>query len=168
MHDRLENVMIRTIAVLLLAATPLAAQRVIEDTVPRTHVLPGVGLHVGTPQKASIALGLVVGEDWQENGRDRSRNVALFAEPGLGAGRASLAFIDHGYGSFGSGFGLAATVLRTWKEPWQLDANQTYVGGEILVWPVLFTGPRFGLLRRVSGPETSKRWFFTLDFGIGL
>jgi len=153
----------------LFAAAPLAAQRATEDTVPRSHVLPGFGLHVGTPQKASVALGLVLGEDWSRNGRDHSRNVAVFAEPGLGAGRASVAFVDHGYGSFGSGFGVAATVLRTWKQPWQLDANQTYVGGEVLLWPVIFTGPRIGLLRRVAGPDVSaKRWFFTLDFGTGL
>src|SRR4051812_7065067 len=89
-----------------------------EDTVRRSHILPALGVHAGTPQKISAALGLVLGEDWQQNGRDHSRNIALFAEPGLGAGRLSLAFVDHGYGSFGSGFGIAATGLRTWKEPW--------------------------------------------------
>ncbi len=165
---------IRMTAVLLLTvAAPVSAQRsremLGEDTVPQSHILPGGGLHFGTPQKASIALGVVLGEDWQKNGRDHSRNVALFAEPGLGAGRASVAYLDHGYGSFGSGVGVAATVMRTWKRPWQLDANQTYAGGELLLWPVVFTGPRIGLFRRVAGSDTPKRlWFVSLDFGIGL
>jgi hypothetical protein len=156
-------------ALLLLGATALSAQRPAEDTVPRTHILPALGVHLGTPAKASAALGVVLGEDWQKNGRDHSRNVAVFAEPGLGAGRASVAFVDHGYGSFGSGYAIAATVLRTWKHPWQLDPNQTYAGGEILLWPVVFTGPRIGVLRRIAGPNVTKQnWFITLDFGFGL
>jgi hypothetical protein len=149
-------------------AAPVGAQRAGEDTVPRTHVLPAVGLHVGTPQKASVALGVLLGEEWQRNGRDHSRNVALFAEPGLGAGRASLAYVDHGYGSFGSGFGIAATVLRTWKEPWQLKPNVSYVGAEAILWPIVLTGPRIGLFRRVSGAPEAKRWFVSIDFGFGL
>ncbi len=156
-------------SLLVVAALPARAQRTAEDTVPRTHILPALGVHIGTPQKISAALGVVLGEDWQANGRDHSRNVALFAEPGLGAGRASLAFVEHGYGSFGSGYGIAATVLRTWKSPWQLDANQTYVGGEAILWPIVFVGPRIGLLKRVAGPENGPhKWFVTLDFGFGL
>jgi hypothetical protein len=159
---------IALLALLVVAASPATAQRAREDTIPRTHFLPGVGLRAGTPQKVSAAIGIVIGEDWQTNGRDHSRNVAVFAEPGFGAGRASVAYLDHGYGSFGSGFGVAATVLRTWKNPWQLEANQTYAGGEVILWPIIFVGPRIGLLKRVAGPVTSKNWFITLDFGFGL
>jgi hypothetical protein len=137
-----------------------------EDTIPRTHVFPALGVHVGTPQKASAALGVVLGEDWQKDGRDHARNVALFAEPGLGAGRASLAYIDHGYGTFGSGFGLAASVLRTWKDPWTVRPNVTYVGGELILWPIVFVGPRLGLFRAVS-PDVSDKWFVSIDFGLG-
>jgi hypothetical protein len=151
-----------------LGATSVGAQRAPNDTTTRFHVLPALGVQVGTPQKASAALGIVVGEDFVRDGRDHSRNLALFAEPGLDAGRASLAYVSHGYGSFGSGFGVAATVLRTWKDPWQLDPNQTYVGGEVLLWPILFVGPRVGLLRNVSTVETSRHWFWSLSFGIGL
>lgn len=157
------------LALLIVGSASARAQRAAEDTTPRTHILPALGVHVGTPQKASAALGVVLGEDWQSNGRDHSRNVALFAEPGLGAGRASLAFVEHGYGSFGSGYGIAATVLRTWKSPWQLAPNQTYVGGEVILWPIVFVGPRVGLLKRVAGPEhAGHNWFVTLDFGFGL
>jgi hypothetical protein len=153
---------------LALAAAPLSAQRAGEDTVPRAHIVPALGLRVGTPQKISAAVGVLLGEEWQKNGRDHSRNVALFAEPGLGAGRASLAYVDHGYGSFGSGYGIAATVLRTWKDPWQLRPNVSYVGAEAILWPIVLTGPRIGVFRRVSGAPDTKRWFVSIDFGFGL
>ncbi|HEY4307138.1 MAG TPA: hypothetical protein VGM82_21895 [Gemmatimonadaceae bacterium] len=155
-------------SLLIASATTAHAQRAREDSTTRFHILPALGLQVGTPQKVSAALGVVLGEDFVLDGHDHSRNVALFAEPGLGAGRASLAYVSHGYGSFGSGFGVAATAMRTWKDPWQLDPNQTYVGGEILVWPILFVGPRVGLFRNVSSVETSQHWFWSFSFGIGL
>ena len=147
---------------------PCGTGCVTKDTVRRAHVLPALGLHVGTPQKASLALGVVLGEDWQENGRDHSRNVALFAEPGLSAGRASLAYVRHGYGSFGSGFGIAATLLRTWKDPWTVSSNMSFVGLEALVWPVVFVGPRIGVFHSVSGTPTPNRWFVGVDFGFGV
>jgi hypothetical protein len=157
-------------AALFMPITSIVAQRcatcAAEDTTRRTHVLPALGLHVGTPQKASIALGVIVGEDWQQNAHDHSRNIAIFAEPGLSAGRASLAYVNHGYGSFGSGFGVAGTVLRTWKDPWGAKDNLTYAGGEIILWPVVFVGPRVGLFRSISG--STGRWFASIDIGIGL
>jgi hypothetical protein len=149
----------------------LLAQRCVgcvsgEDTIPHLRVGPALGLHVGAPQKASAALGIVIGQTWQENGHDQSRNLALFAEPGLSGGRGTLAYVNHG--SFGSGFGIGASVLRTWKEPWTVKPNMTYVGGEILVWPIVFVGPRLGVFRRVAGDATAKQWFLSLDLGIGL
>lgn len=165
--------MIRLLARSLVVGVALAmpavshAQRG-EDTIPRTHILPALGVHVGTPQKASIALGVVLGEDWQKDGRDHARNVALFVEPGLGAGRASLAYVDHGYGQFGSGFGVAATVIRTWKDPWTVAKNQTFVGGELILWPIVFVGPRIGLFRNVTTTgASSDKWFVSIDFGVG-
>jgi hypothetical protein len=138
-----------------------------EDTVPRTHVLPGLGIHVGTPQKASFAAGVVLGEDWRQDGRDHSRNVALWVEPGISAGRASVAYIDHGYGSFGSGFGVGASVLRTWKDPWTVKPNLTYVGGDLILWPIVFIGPRVGVFKSVSSGAVNA-WFVSFDFGFGL
>ncbi|HEU4615316.1 MAG TPA: hypothetical protein VFS15_24650 [Kofleriaceae bacterium] len=139
-----------------------------QDTTAHMHIWPAVGVHAGIPQKASAALGVLVGADWQRNGRDHSRNVALFAEPGLAAGRASLAYVEGGYGHFGSGFGVAATVLRTWKDPLTAKPNMSYVGGEVLLWPIVFIGPRVGLFHTVSGTQTNKKWFVALDLGIGL
>ncbi|MGH7616844.1 MAG: hypothetical protein ACREPM_06415 [Gemmatimonadaceae bacterium] len=163
------DLLFRLAPLLLLVALPAfaAAQRG-EDTLPRGHVVPAFGIHAGSPQKASAALGVLLGEDWQKNGRDHSRNVALFVEPGLGAGRISVAYVDHGYGAFGSGYGIAGTVLRTWKDPWTVKPNITYAGAELILWPVLFVGPRIGLLHGVSGSMTEKRWLVSLDFGIGL
>lgn len=156
-----------TVVIAAVGARTASAQAK-EDTLPRTHVVPALGVRFGTPQKASAALGVVVGEDWQKNGRDHSRNLALFAEPGVSGGRGSLAYVSHGYGTFGSGFGVAATVLRTWNDPWTVRQNQSYMGGEIILWPVVFIGPRIGLFRNISTNETSRRWFLSFDFGIGL
>jgi len=150
----------------LAAWVPLHAQRV-EDTLPRTHIVPAFGIRAGTPQKASVALGVLLGEDWQKNGREHSRNVALFAEPGIAGGRASLAYVEHGYGTFGSGYALAGTVLRTWEDPWTVKPNLTYVGGEVILWPIVFVGPRIGLLRAIN-TSRDRRWLVTFDLGIGL
>ena len=156
----------------LTAAGTLSAQRcrdcTPEDTTAHLHVAPALGLRVGAPQKASAAVGLLAGVDWQKDHRDHSRNAAIFVEPGLSAGRASIAYVGHGYGSFGSGFGLAATALRTWEDPWGAKQNATYVGGELIVWPIVFIGPRVGLFRSVGNDVGSKKWFLSFDFGIGL
>jgi hypothetical protein len=162
----------RCAALALLLPALAGAQRCTscqpEDTMPHGHIWPALGVHVGEPQKASAALGVVIGEDWQRNGKEHARNIALFAEPGLSAGRASLAYVDHGYGSFGSGFGVAATVLRTWRDPWVAKENVSYVGGDLILWPILFTGPRIGVFHSVSGPTGSSKWLVTIDLGIGL
>ena len=154
------------------AAPTLGAQRcqgcTPEDTTAHLHVAPALGLRFGTPQKASAAVGLLIGVDWQRDHRDHSRNGTIFVEPGLSAGRASVAYVDHGYGSFGSGYGIAATMLRTWEDPWGARENATYVGGEVILWPIVFVGPRVGLFRSIAGDVGSKKWFFSIDFGIGL
>jgi hypothetical protein len=122
---------------------------------------------VGTPQKASAALGVVAGVDWQKGGTDYSRDVAAFIEPGFGASRASVAYIT-GIGNMGSGFGVAGTALRTAGRPWTLSPNTTFVGGELFLWPVFLAGPRIGVFRRVSGDAMRGRWFLAADFGFGL
>jgi hypothetical protein len=127
------------------------------------HMLPALGLRAGIPQKASVALGIVAGKNYRERGH--TEDVALYVEPGLSAGRASLAYIS-GFGNMGSGFGVAATTLRTWKDPINLATNATYVGAEAWLWPLFFSGPRIGVFRRVAGG--SPGWFFTADFGFGL
>ena len=138
-----------------------------DTTAVHMHVLPALGLHVGTPEKVSAAAGIVVGKDWYRNGRDHGRNLALYVEPGLSAGRASLSYVSHGFGTFGSGYAIGPSVLRTWNDPWTVKPNVTYVGGDLTVWPIIFTGPRIGIFRRVAGYDP-RRWFLSVDFGIGL
>jgi hypothetical protein len=139
-----------------------------QDTTPtRSHIFPALGVRVGTPQKVSVALGVVLGVEWQLRGTDYSRDVAFFVEPGLGASRLSVAYIN-GIGNMGSGYGVAATVLRTASKPWTLVRNTTYIGGEMFLWPVFLSGPRIGLFRRMSGEATIGRWFLGADFGFGL
>ena len=58
--------------------------------------------------------------------------------------------------------------MRTSARPWTFAGNNTYLGGEVLIWPVFLAGPRVGLFRRVSGDATMKRWFVSADFGFGL
>jgi hypothetical protein len=127
------------------------------------HMLPAIGLRAGTPQKVSAALGIVAGRNYREKGY--TQDGALYVEPGLSGGRASLAFLS-GFGNMGTGFGVAATALRTWNDPWTIPENTTLLGGELWVWPAFFTGPRVGLFREVTG--STRRWFFTADFGFGL
>jgi hypothetical protein len=127
------------------------------------HMLPGFGLRGGIPQKVSVALGIVAGKNFREKGR--TQDITLYVEPGLSAGRASLGYIN-AFGNAGSGFGFAATGMRTWKDPINLKTNETFVGGELWVWPVFFSGPRVGLFRKVTG--TTRGWYFTADFGFGL
>src|ERR1044071_8013199 len=92
------------------------------------HMLPALGLRAGIPQKASAAVGIIAGKNYRENGH--TEDVALYVEPGLSAGRASLGYIS-GFGNMGSGFGVAATAMRTWKDPINLKTNETFAGGEI-------------------------------------
>ena len=144
------------------------------DTVPRrTLILPALGARVGIPEKVSGAIGLVAGFEWRTNGRLRTRDFALFVEPGVGASRASIAYMDAR--NFGSGVGIAATVLRTADDTWTngknafaFPPNTTLIGGELLIWPVFLVGPRIGLFHPVGAIAGSRRWFVSADFGFGL
>src|ERR1044071_5809428 len=118
----------------VLAALPVAARAqnrcpsCMDSVAGEWHMLPALGLRAGIPQKASAALGIVAGKNYRERGH--TEDVALYVEPGLSAGRASLGYIS-GFGNMGSGFGIAATAMRTWKDPINLKTNETFAGGEI-------------------------------------
>ncbi|HET9423949.1 MAG TPA: hypothetical protein VFO55_01150 [Gemmatimonadaceae bacterium] len=127
------------------------------------HMLPALGLRAGIPQKVSAAIGIVAGKNYREKGH--TEDMALYIEPGLSAGRASLGYIS-GFGNMGSGFGVAATAMRTWKDPINLKTNETFIGGEAWVWPLFFSGPRVGVFRKITG--TTRGWYLTADFGFGL
>jgi hypothetical protein len=149
-----------------LASTARAQNRCpscVDSVSGEWHVLPALGIRAGIPQKVSGAVGIVAGKNYRERGH--TEDVAVYIEPGLGAGRASLAYMN-GFGNMGSGFGVAATALRTWRDPLNLKTNETFVGGEVWAWPMFFSGPRVGLFRKITG--TSRGWYLTADFGFGL
>jgi hypothetical protein len=127
------------------------------------HMLPAAGLRAGIPQKISAALGIVAGKNYREQGR--TEDATVYVEPGVSAGRATVGYLT-GFGNMGAGLGVGATAMRTWKTPWLVHTNQTYVGGEAWLWPIFFSGPRVGLFREMTG--TKHGWFFTADFGFGL
>lgn len=155
------------LAAAALFALPAGAQNACPscaDTVTgEFHMLPALGLRGGIPQKLSAALGIVAGKNYRQTGH--TQDVALYVEPGLAAGRASLGYLT-GFGNMGSGLGIAATAMRTWRDPINLPTNRTFVGAEVWAWPIFFSGPRIGLFRQVTGER--GRWFFTADFGFGL
>ena len=137
-----------------------------EDTTRHTAIHPALGFRIGEPQQASVAVGILAGSRWQARGRDHARDAALFVEPGLSAGRVSLGYAAYGRG-LGSGKAITATVLRTWRNPWGVDPNVTYAGGELFVWPLVFVGPRVGVFHSVSSGHTANRWLFSVDLGVG-
>jgi hypothetical protein len=132
-----------------------------DSSAPHLHLFPVAGWSVGSPQKASLAVGFGV----ESQAHDRLHGPMIAVEPGLSAGRLSLGYVSL-LNNLGSGFGVAAAALRTWDSPWTLSQNQTYVGGEALVWPLFFVGPRVGLFRQVTGTGT-RGWFFTADLSLG-
>jgi len=148
------------------ACSTCASESQSDSIARRVRVLPAFGVRVGEPQKASAALGIVAGVEWQEHGHDRARYVSVFAEPGLAASRVSAAYMSN-MGGLGSGYGVALTGMRTSDDPWVLRENTSYVGGELFVWPLFLTGPRIGFFRSVHGTG-ARSWFFTADFGFGL
>jgi hypothetical protein len=162
----------RTLLLEIAAALAIATTAAAQDPCPTCidavsgefHILPAVGIRAGIPQKLSAAIGIVAGRNYRESGR--TRDVAVYAEPGLSAGRASLAFLSSGYGNTGAGWGFAATALRTWKDPVNFRTNQTFAGGEVWVWPAFFSGPRLGVFREMTGSRHG--WYLAADFGFGL
>jgi hypothetical protein len=146
------------------AATAGAQERCpscMDSVTGRWHMLPALGLRAGIPQKLSAAIGIVTGK----NSRSHTDDLTIYVEPGLAAGRATIGYLN-AFGNMGSGVGVGATVLRTWKDPINLSTNETFAGGELWVWPLFFAGPRVGLFRQMTGNRHG--WYFTADFGFGL
>ena len=127
----------------------------IDSVTGNWHMVPALGLRAGTPQKLSAALGIVAGRNYRETGH--TQDFALYVEPGVSAGRATLGYLSS-FGNLGSGYGLGATAMRTWKDPWTVRTNTTYLGGEAWLWPLFFTGPR-GLEYFVSSPARNTAGF---------
>ena len=157
-----------TLALALLPATGRGQSAVQAGAVdgPTARLFPFLGARFGTPQRFSISGGLGLDLDPGAAPDQSSREVLLAGAPGLGAERGSLTFV-YSPGRFGGGIAGGASVVRTIDHPWNAPANATYVGVDLAVLPIIAIGPRFGVLRRVSGAMNDRPWIWTLDFGFG-
>ena len=87
--------------------------------------------------------------------------VGLGAGTGGGEGRLGYAFVKSGSGGYV--LGAAATLVRTWGDPWNAEKNETYVGPELFVQDKIRIG--LGALIRVDDPD--KRVIPRIEVGIG-
>ena len=127
----------------------------------RTRIGPAFGLHVGAPQKVSLALGA---GRWRESG-DNYDGVFGLVEPGLGAGRASVGYL-RSRGNLNTGLGIRASALRTWGDPWSVAPNTTFVGVEASAHAFFFN-VRGGTFRRTTS-GSGREVLFTIDGGLFL
>jgi len=128
----------------------------------RTRIGPAFGLHVGAPQKVSLALGA---GRWRESTNDDYDVVFGLVEPGLGAGRASVGYL-RSRGNLNTGLALRASALRTWRDPWSVEPNRTFVGLEASAHAFFFN-VRAGAFRRTTSAE-GRAVLFTIDAGLFL
>ena len=154
--------LLRAMLVLLFATVvtpPLRAQT--SSPVAQTRIGPAFGLHVGAPQKVSLALGA---GRWRESG-DNYDVVFGLVEPGLGAGRVSVGYL-RSRGNLNTGLGVRASALRTWRDPWSVEPNRTFLGVEGSAH-VFFFNVRAGAFRRLTAAE-GRAVLFTIDGGLFL
>ncbi len=125
------------------------------------RVEPVGGLHYGTPLRWSLAFGALV-----DPRRAGGGGLLVLGESGLGGVRASLGGVRVLPG-YGSGVAVTAGVLRTNGEPWQFAPRTTYAGVEARLLPILVTGVRVGVWRRIGGrPDGATRWSIGGSFGL--
>jgi hypothetical protein len=148
----------------LLALLPLlaAAQQAPPQHELSPKITPAFGLHYGNPARISAALGIIVDVD------RRSRDgIIVLVEPGQKAAEASVGYLRM-IGRYGTGFSVRGAVLRTGEDPWDANANSTYVGAELHWMVILGVGGRAGLFRRVAGPVGSHDGIATLGIALGM
>ncbi len=141
----------RRFAVMLsLVALPLAAraQASSQGTDPGPHISPAIGVHYGSPLRASGAAGFLV--DLNGNKND---GVIVMGELGQQGGQVSLGYFRM-LGWFGSGYSLRATLVRTADDPWNATEHTTYAGVELHGMLIFGVGGRVGFLRRTSHSGT--------------
>jgi hypothetical protein len=82
---------------------------------------------------------------------------------GTGGGEARLGYALVSSGSGGYAMGAAATVVRTWGDPWNAEKDETYVGPELFVQDKIRIG--LGALVRVGDPD--MRVIPRIEVGLG-
>ncbi|MEO8337330.1 MAG: hypothetical protein ABI664_20295 [bacterium] len=155
--------MMFSLAVVLLAPTAARAQEA-RTPEPTPHISPAVGVHYGSPLRASFAGGLLV-----DMSQHRNDGVIVALEVGQQGNEVSAGYFRM-LGRFGSGFSLRLATLRTAGEPWNASPNTTYAGVEAS-WMIAFgVGARVGYLRRASktsGLDPHEN-LASLSVGIGI
>ncbi|HEX2078511.1 MAG TPA: hypothetical protein VHG08_12405 [Longimicrobium sp.] len=83
------------------------------------------GARVGWPQQVSGYVGVALVRKRYENGY---AGTSLVVEPGLGAGAVRVGWTTAG------GIGMTAraqlSILRTWRDPWVVGPDQTWLGAD--------------------------------------
>jgi hypothetical protein len=146
LHGALALGMLRSAVVLALVTLPFAARA--QTSTPGTdagpNISPAVGVHYGSPLRASGAFGMLV--DFNGNKND---GIIALAEVGQQGGQASLGYFRM-FGWFGSGYSVRLTVLRTGDDPWNATEHTTYLGAELHGMLIFGVGGKVGFLRRAS------------------
>jgi hypothetical protein len=131
---------------------------------PTPHISPAIGVHYGSPMRASIAGALLI-----DMSQHRNDGVVLAVEVGQHGNEASAGYFRM-LGRYGSGYSLRLAALRTTDDPWGASENTTYVGAEAS-WMIVFgVGGRIGYMRRAShsGSVDPHESLATFSFGIGI
>ena len=147
----------------VLAFAPMLARA--QDTTkvePTPHISPAVGVHYGSPMRASVAGALLI-----DMSQHRNDGVVVGIEVGEHGNEASAGYFRM-LGRFGSGYSLRLATLRTKGEPWNASPHTTYVGGEAS-WMIVFgVGARVGYMRRASKANGLDPHDNLTTFGIGI
>jgi hypothetical protein len=143
---------------------PHTTVHVVPDTLPSRRpkeLWPAIGLHVGAPAKYALGAGLALVRKSSPESYD---GYALISEIGLGGGKLSAGM--YGFGMMGEGFQLRAAVVRSWRDPWKVAPNQTFVGPEVRFAPVALLWFGAGYYWRTAGDAPGDARFFapTISF----
>lgn len=112
-------------------------------------------LRISAPAILSGAMGVRLGSD------DAKLKPAVQAEVGIAAGKLTVGLDNTGRSNFG--YGIKASMLRTWMKVFDIGKNQTFIGfeGEMSFKHLVFS---VGPYRRISGGKDN--WI--VGGGIGL
>ena len=146
--------------------TPLRAQDATPDEDEPLPRLAVFSVSVARPQKLAIALGYAFAHEGAPFEVERhgvyGKGWLTELEIGTGAGKVGAGYFVVA-GAFASASGKIV-AMRTWRDPWGVRANETFIGPEITARVILF---RFSLGYLI--PVTNDaRGTYTVGFGIGL
>ncbi len=115
------------------------------------------GLHVSTPLALSGSAGVKLGAAAQG-----VASPVIEVEAGVGGTKILVGLDSMGAGQ-GLGFGVKASLLRTWFEPIGLEDDLTYLGVELAVGVHSFIGT-LGGYRLIEGDDDD--WLASVGLGL--